>query len=766
LGARVGPRRRGSALALVLCAFVPGCGGSPTSTREALHRLPLKLAPGAAPIEPAEAVERFSLVEGDELGRWELDSPTVRTGAAGGAARVPVVMLAAGPSDAEITVTRRGDFDLDAFDHIEVMATFDGHGLLAADFLRGGLVLGSTGFVPLAERENPGPTLLEVPEELADEGTFDALALRCSGGVRRLGMRRVVLLSRPVARHLPDPDQGERLVRVGSEWRRGVGVVAGREVLAVLRVLAGARVGFAYGQPARLSRPTTLVLRVTDGEQVLDEERYAVDGGEAWRQSVVSLHRWAGREVQLRFSVDDEAAGCALAETLAWTDAEAPSTVVLVTSHAHRGDHLSFVYRGIDIETPVLDDLAARGAVFVDAFGATTFTAPALAALHTGTHPRDTGLIDDAHALAVEAPTLAERFAASGYVTMASVGARNLDPRTSGLGQGFDRIRAPREDFLEPSAEVVARATGWLDELSGRPAFLWLHLTDAGWPHDPPADLLELYYDPRDDPRDPKLRRPKVYVRTLPLPWQDLLDVSWPAALYKAEISELDRELGALLDHPRAAAGTVAFVGDHGLARGEHGIWYKHLGLYPGVLHVPLVVAGPGVAPARIETPVATLDLGRTLLDLAGLASRDFPGDDLLVSARRGEGAPRFALEGNGMAASVTEDGLHLVLNLVKRNILHTPERREEHQVELYDLSEDWRAEHDLVDERPEDAARLRALLVDWLMAVPRHDWTRGAVIDSGLTEQRVQLGYVGRHPQTPEVLWQDDACEWCQRFP
>ena len=62
----------------------------------------------------------------------------------------------------------------------------------------------------------------------------------------------------------------------------------------------------------------------------------------------------------------------------------------------------------------------------------------------------------------------------------------------------------------------------------------------------------------------------------------------------------------------------VILTSDHGDMQGERGLWYK-MSFFEGSARVPLVVSAPGrFAPARVSSPVSTMDLLPTLVGIAG----------------------------------------------------------------------------------------------------------------------------------------------------
>ncbi len=278
--------------------------------------------------------------------------------------------------------------------------------------------------------------------------------------------------------------------------------------------------------------------------------------------------------------------------------AAGPPNVLLLTLDTTRADALG-AFGGQGARTPVLDALAARGARWTQAIASTPLTLPAHASLFTGLTPPEHGIEDNGTAvLAGNVPTLAGAFSSRGYATAGFVASRVLD-RQFGLVRGFEHYddRVPSEQVREghPAERTAREMTGaaleWLKRRpTGKPLFLWVH-----------------YYDPHDPYRPAGV------------------EAKAPAAeRYAGEVTAMDREIGRLLSALPGGAERwiIAAVGDHGESLDEHGEGSHGIFLYHATLHVPLILAGPGVPRGRvIREAVATRRLAATVLRMAGLSA-------------------------------------------------------------------------------------------------------------------------------------------------
>ncbi len=327
--------------------------------------------------------------------------------------------------------------------------------------------------------------------------------------------------------------------------------------------------------------------------------------------------------------------------------ADHPHNVLLVSLDTVRADRLA-VYGG-RAETPTLSALAARGGRFTQAISNFPETCLSHQAMLSGVLPEVHGNVPAAGGSRYRGPNLAEVAAAEGYATAGFVGGVTLTDRSCGFGRGFshfdDRFPLDPADMKRPGAAVTSAATAWIAQQDG-PWLAFVHYFDAHFPYTPAAPWDSRYdpdYGGDIDGSDAALRPYRDGGRT-----PSDRDLAHVLALYDGELSELDSVIAPLL----AAVDddtVVVVTSDHGESF-EHGYLFNHrAGLWDGVLHVPLLVAGPGVdAGATVDEPVQLIDVAPTVLELAGLP-RDarMQGRSLVFVLRGGRGEeerPSFSI--------------------------------------------------------------------------------------------------------------------------
>ena len=416
-----------------------------------------------------------------------------------------------------------------------------------------------------------------------------------------------------------------------------------------------------------------------------------------------------------------------LALGLAACDVRGPRPdVVLVLVDTLRADRLG-AYGYALPTSPRLDAVAAEGLVFERAYSASTWTKPAVASLFTALMPAEHGIVRQlregdpellTQVVPHSLPTLAERFRADGYRTVAVVRQPNMLPQM-GFARGFDVYDAPAH---EDAFALVERLLARLDEDErGRPVFLYLHLLDVHWPYDEMLpSLAPDAFGPLSESEWAWMDRPTVR-RAKRHGWRQ---VDWPTitARYDHGVAFVDAAIGRLVEglteRGRWDRTLLAVTSDHGEGFLEHGRFEHNYEPYQEVARIPLLLrppAGSGIAPGRRESVVGLADLGPTLLELAGLAPwRRVSGASFAAIARGAEEPERVALVQMERASALVGPRTKLIAERLGR-------------VRFYDLDADPAEKEDLGVagcEGPCRAAlaRLRALERDLRKPPPPED--------------------------------------------
>ena len=388
---------------------------------------------------------------------------------------------------------------------------------------------------------------------------------------------------------------------------------------------------------------------------------------------------------------------------------------------------------GDKFATPNLDRLAETGVQFSRCFSQGISTAPAMTAMLTGRYPLDYG----GHWYLEESqPTMAEEFKRNGYTT----GAIHSNPNVSRLrnfDRGFDTFEenilpydpdgvvdnAPdklllyanklarilrRTPYL-PIEKVNESLEEWIDEAQS-PWFLWTQYMDVHGPYLPGDDFTY-----RNKFRAERLWR-KAAVNAPEEITEDEHEELWRN--YRKEVEYLDREIGTFLERLEANGDlentAIIVVGDHGDEFKEHEL-YGHKNLpYDELTRVPLIIKFPESLsieqPSTVDTPVRTIDILPTFLDIANAdlsteMEARLVGESLL---------PIISGEDPNFETIVTEkemrgeDDLRFGFRTERWKYLYDGKEDTEY---LYDLEEDPLEKTDIGTEKPEVTERFRKQL-------------------------------------------------------
>lgn len=191
-------------------------------------------------------------------------------------------------------------------------------------------------------------------------------------------------------------------------------------------------------------------------------------------------------------------------------------------------------------------------------------------------------------------------------------------------------------------------------------------------------------------------------------------DVEHLRAHYDGALTYADTWLGVLfqsLEASGTASRTVlVLLGDHGEDLGEHGRFDHGVELHDNLLHVPLVVSGPGLARGRrVARVVELLDVAPTLLDLCGLPPAHWHrGRSLSGLLREEEPVPPPA--GPEPAAFSFDTG-QASLRTARWHLIRKAGTPPSEQ--LFDLASDPFESKDVSKDNPDEVSELRGRLLD-----------------------------------------------------
>ena len=464
------------------------------------------------------------------------------------------------------------------------------------------------------------------------------------------------------------------------------------------------------------------------------------------------------------------------------SSSDARPNVLFVLVDTLRADRLSFY--GYEKETaPFLAELAQRSVVFERAWSGSTWTAPAVASIFTGTLPPQHGVLTGFNAYGARGEvvtaidlnrippvlqTIPEFFQAQGYHTFGIADNANIH-EDGGFADGFGKFVG----YDYQSAPVVnAKLSEWSNEIrSGdEPWFVYLHYMDTHGPYHkraayydfdeaeleiehslaPPA-VLEISGDPwirRYEIRQLLFRAQVATTDEEATLWLDRIG-AYLSAVYESEIRYLDDHLKEAFETLGVDDSTlVVFVSDHGEELGDHGSVGHEFQLYNELLHVPLLIqfpARPGSARplGRISQDVSTIDLLPTLCEALGQpVPEHLPGISLLtyLDGRAPNERPIFGMRAREVSDQPTAFKDTVILGDEKL-IVSSPDDL----IELYDLARDPAETNNRAAEDPAAAQRLRALLKEYCDSL--ETWERQFVPIELDDEQRArieELGYGG----------------------
>ena len=313
--------------------------------------------------------------------------------------------------------------------------------------------------------------------------------------------------------------------------------------------------------------------------------------------------------------------------------------------HIHADDHRADGLHALGnplLQTPNLDTLVERGMTFTHCYTMGSMTGavctPSRTMMLTGRSwqriPGAPGAMPGAKEPATFLPRVIQ---AAGYQTW------HMGKRGNGFPAGLKEFetsiiddaggKTPGNDRAHCSQRLADRTIEFLKSRAtsneARPFYIYLA---PPVPHDPRSAEPQFHqlYDAAKIPLSPAFlpQHPfdngEMTVRDEQLaPWpRTPEDTKQQNADYYSCVTGLDHHVGRIFAELKASGQwdntIIIFSGDNGLSLGEHGLFGKQ-NLYEfGGMHVPLVVAGPGISKGTSGAFVYLMDLFPTFAEFAG----------------------------------------------------------------------------------------------------------------------------------------------------
>ncbi len=436
--------------------------------------------------------------------------------------------------------------------------------------------------------------------------------------------------------------------------------------------------------------------------------------------------------------------------------------ILLIYTDQHRFDCLG-VNGHPQLKTPHLDRLAAEGINFTQTYTPCPMCVPARCSMISGQWPSQHGVVfnydgETFKPLDPNLPTLGKTLQEAGYQT-AHIGRWHVDPNHSPKDFGFDHFQGDGEyhawrdeQDLPPLPKGLEHWGGSADSIPAeksrlawsadhaiatikeaaqteKPLFLRWHTVE---PHLPcyPTEPYASMYDPADlEPwagfGDRFENKPEIQKQMLESwgvetwTWEEWAPV---VARYLGVITQLDHEIGRILDEIDLENTLVIYTADHGDMCGSHGMVDKHFILYDDVVHVPMILRHPDLpaGTTRDDFVSNAIDLPATLCAVAGAETPDtFVGKNILEPTGREDIFATYSGNqfGGYSQRMVRDRRWKLIWNLTAIN-------------ELYDLESDPGELSNRIDDpaAAPELARLKERMISWLEEVDDpmlNDFTR-----------------------------------------
>lgn len=363
--------------------------------------------------------------------------------------------------------------------------------------------------------------------------------------------------------------------------------------------------------------------------------------------------------------------------------------IILIVSDALRADMLS-CYGG-EARTPNIDWLANNGVLFEKAYSTSPLTMPSCVGLFTGEYPDIyrkgvfPGPMPLPNYFVPEKKLLfTDKLKEKGYDLIKSI--ENVAVENFNCVRGFKGLR--KFDQLPiGNIKYIEKITGIRNKLKAykntyellnyliydtenRPFFILDWIIDPHSPYRPPDDLVDqISVDRNKLTKELPHYLNYFFIAKKTVGNWNYHEKKFLKDLYIKEVESVDERVGAIIKALKSKnllnSTYIIFTSDHGEAFGEHGDWGHGQDYFDTLVHVPLILMGPGIHKGKREQllPVSLIDLMTTLKDLLGL---DYPENSQGISFAR---SLTIDSAGSQLPDAVNNRDIYFVVGIEKNDI-------------------------------------------------------------------------------------------------
>jgi len=438
------------------------------------------------------------------------------------------------------------------------------------------------------------------------------------------------------------------------------------------------------------------------------------------------------------------------------------TNVILISIDTLRADHLGCY--GYERNTsPQIDNLASKGALFMNSFSTSPWTLPSHVSIMTSLYGIHHQVYYSGEKIAPSVLTLADLLRKNDFFTCAFTGGGFVSAQY-GFAKGFDAYYEGRGGvFHMNSAELIYDSfSNWIDNNRGKRFFLFLHTYQPHNPYVCPHPHNTLFLDENAQWKHVNFLgylggKPGIY-KTLPE-----AERNNAVGLYDGEISYLDENLIGPLVSKLKETGLyektmIIFTSDHGEEFFDHKAWDHGHSLYNESIRVPLIIKFPEDKFSGVKIPhtISLVDIMPTILEEMRIDSSDIliDGKSLLPMLKGREKEHRTFLADIGANVLDSHIPQKISMSKGKYKLILNKEFREEDltyfitpppktaQIELFDLLNDLREEHNIAEKNPALANTILKRIND-IYSQAKQRKSEKTEIDEKLKEQLKALGYI-----------------------